>query len=180
MLTLIVLPAFGINQAFIPIASYNYGGDKPLRFRNVALQAMLMSLVICYSSVILVWIFAEELAVLFNSDPAFLRLTVEGFRTAYLAFPLVIINLVSSSIHQIIGKAFRGMMVAVSRIIVFMLPLILLFPRLLGLEGIWVGLIGGEIAAAIFSVLMMLPTLKALHRRGALALVAIGTEESDV
>lgn len=180
VLTLIVLPAFGINQAFIPIASYNYGGDKPLRFRNVALQAMLMGLVIGYSFVILVGIFAEELAVLFNSEPEFLRLIVKGFRIAYLAFPLVIINLVSSSIHQIIGKAFRGMTVAVSRIIVFMLPLILLFPPLLGLEGIWVGLISGEIAAAIFSVLMMLPILKALHRRAALALVAIEPEESDV
>ncbi len=164
VLGLIALPVFGINQAFLPIASYNYGAQKPERVKAIVVQTVGLTLIMCYGAVILVQIFAEPLASLFNPEPRFVSMAARGFRIVFLCSPLIIINLVSSGLHQAIGMPMRGLLVAVSRILFFMLPLIIILPSFLGIFGIWLALPIGELISAVFSSAMALPILLKLGR----------------
>ena len=161
---LVVLPAFGINQAFLSIAAYNYGAQNFERVRKVARQAVLLALGICYTAVLGVWIFAVDLAKLFNPDPAFTEMAVQGFRTAFLFSPLLMFNLVSSGLYQAMGRASLSLLTAVSRILFFVLPLVIILPSFLGIMGIWLSLPLGELLSAVFSILMILPALKELRK----------------
>ncbi len=162
VISLIVLPAFGINQAFLPIAAYNYGAGQNHRVIQVSRQAVLLALGVCYSMVAGVVASAEILAGLFNREPAFIAMASEGFRTAFLMTPLLIFNLVGSGIFQAVGNGRRSMLIAVSRILFFVLPLLIILPGFFGIRGIWYAFPAGELLSALFALSLSLPVLRSL------------------
>ncbi len=166
VVSLVVLPAFGVNQAFLPVAAFNYGARKYQRTVQAVWQALLLALVICYIATALVIRFAAPIAAVFNDDPAFLEMATRGLRLSFVLTPLIIFNLVAGGFYQALGKAGRSLLIGISRMGFFIVPLLLVLPPRLGLDGIWLSFPAGELAGAVFAVLLTLPALIRLRRLG--------------
>ena len=164
VISLIVLPALGINQAFMPIASYNYGAQKHDRVIRTSWQAFLMTLTVCYVLVVLIMVFADGLAGVFNSDPQFMTMASSGFRVAFLMSPFIVCNLLCAGLHQAMGRPYRSLLVAISRTLFFILPLLIVLPHFFGTQGLWLAFPIGEVLSAIFAILMGIPALKQLRK----------------
>ncbi len=168
VISFVILPAFGINQAFLPIAAYNYGAKQYDRMLSASKQAIVLGLGVCYTAALLVGIFSSRLALAFNPDPVFVDLAGQGFRIAFLATPLIIFNLVASGMYQAIGAARQSILIALSRMVFFLLPLMLILPTFLGIRGIWIAFPTGETLTALFAILMGYPVVAMLRQEAEL------------
>lgn len=155
----ILMPMFGIVQGFQPIASFNYGARNLKRVLKV-LKVALYSLII-YSTVgiLIVQLFPSFIIKLFNNDPELVTLGRVALRVVTIMMPLVGIQVIAASLFQAIGKAKPALVVSMSRQTLFLIPLVLILPKLFGL-----GLMGIYIAFPIADILAILLSLYLLKK----------------
>jgi putative MATE family efflux protein len=145
-------PVLGITQGFVPIAGYNYGAQLWDRVTLVIRNAIKYGTVISFGLFILIMIFATQFVQIFTLDEAMLNQTPYALRLAFLATPLITIQLIGSAYYQAIGKAGPALFLALTKQGIFLIPLILILPVFFGLNGIWISFPIADVAAAAISL----------------------------
>jgi Na+-driven multidrug efflux pump len=75
-----------------------------------------------------------------------------------VGFPFLAGRIVLTSFFQGLGMGLRGLFLNFSYIVLFALPLALLLSRLFGIEGIWWGLVLGNLGATAIGLLWTVRT----------------------
>ena len=141
-------PVIGITQGFLPIAGYNYGAQKWRRVKDVINLSMRSGTVIAFMIFSMIMIFAPQIVSIFTSEPELIEQTVPALRLAFLATPLLTIQLVGSAYFQAIGKALPALLLTLTKQGFFLIPLILILPVTFGINGIWFSFPIADIMAA--------------------------------
>jgi putative MATE family efflux protein len=127
----------GLNQGMQPIVGYNFGAKNTDRVIKTFKLTVFAATVV--TSVM--FLFAELLpgliARVFTRSPELISLTISGIRLFLLVFPLVGFQMVTSNFFQSIGKAKISIFLSLTRQILFLIPALLILPRLIGLSGVW-------------------------------------------
>ncbi len=144
-------PVLGIMQGFLPIAGFNYGADLYDRLMRVINVAIRYGTGIGVALFLVLLIFAPQLVQIFTTDPQLLTQTPAAIRIAFLATPLIALQLIGSAYFQAIGKAKPALFLALSKQGFFLIPLILILPKFMGLNGIWISFPIADMLAAILS-----------------------------
>lgn len=132
------LMIFGIADGISPIISYNYGHKRPDRVHSVITLGIKVAMVIGVVVFALLMFASEGLVSLFtNGDAAVISIASNGGKIYAFAFLVNSVNIIYSIYFTAIGKPLSSGIIAVSRGIVFILIGITLFPRILGVSGIW-------------------------------------------
>ncbi|MCM1561852.1 MAG: MATE family efflux transporter, partial [Butyrivibrio sp.] len=150
----------GLSQGLQPIASYNYGARQFPRVRKAFLQTAGIGFVISLFAFGVFQVFPEPIIGLFGEgSPAYIEFAVSYFRI-FLFFTFInFIQPITSNTFTAIGKPATGMVLALTRQILFLLPLLIVLPLFIGMNGI---LYAGPIAdglAAVISTIMVLREL---------------------
>ena len=127
----------GINQGMQPIVGYNYGALKLDRvMRALKLASIAATLVMSAG-----WLVGELVpypcARLFTSDEGLLAISVDAIRINMICFPLIGFQAVTTNFFQSIGKAKVSMFLSLSRQMIFLLPLLIVLPPMMGVDGVW-------------------------------------------
>lgn len=153
----------GICQSCQPIFGYNYGAGNHQRVKETFRLTLFIATAVSVASEVLFQLFPHQILEIFQrGDTLYLE-----FGTAYLRIFLGAtfangVTVLVSNFFPSIGKAKEGTLASLSRQVLFQLPLILLFPRLWGLDGVlYAGPVADALAAALCAVLAV-PTLKQL------------------
>ena len=109
-------------------------------------------------------VFAESILSIFTTDKQLIAVGTFALRMIMLVVPLVGAQIISTGYFQAIGKALPSFILAMSRQVLFMLPLILLMPIYLGLKGIWYSFPIADILSVIVVALMTIPEVIRLRR----------------
>lgn len=129
----------GLNQGMQPIVGYNYGALKTER----VLKAFKMTVFAATAVTSFMFLFAEifpgMIARAFTKSPDLIGLTVRGMRLNLMVFPIVGFQMVTSSFFQSIGKARFSIFLSLTRQVLFLIPALLILPRFIGLDGVWLG-----------------------------------------
>lgn len=127
----------GISQALQPIVSFNYGAKQFKRTKEAILKAMAAGSVISILAFILFQTFPREITSIFGGgNEEYFNFAIKYFRI-YLFFTFVNnIQPIVSNYFSAIGKPVSGMMLSLTRQILFLLPMIILLPIIFGIEGI--------------------------------------------
>ncbi len=141
-------PVLGITQGFIPIAGYNFGARLMDRVGAVIRLAMTSATVIALGIFTIIMTFTPQIVSVFTNDSELIRETVPALRMAFLATPLIAINLLGSAYFQAIGRARPALVLALSKQGFLLIPLILLLPLQFGITGIWIAFPLADIGAA--------------------------------
>ena len=153
---LFFMVVFGINQGMQPIAGYNYGAMHYNRLMKVLRYAMTAATVMTT----LGWVVSEFLpyycARLFTSDSTLISLAEHGLRTANLTLPVVGMQMVITNFFQSIGKAKVSIFLSLSRQLLFLLPVLLILPPFLGLEGVWYSFPISDFIAFVVTIIIMM------------------------
>ncbi|MDH3652294.1 MAG: MATE family efflux transporter [Saprospiraceae bacterium] len=144
-------PVIGIMQGFLPIAGFNYGANLWERVMKVINVALRFGTSIGVALFTLLLIFAPQFVQIFTTDPELLSQTPGAIRIAFLATPLIAVQLIGSAYFQAIGKARPALFLALSKQGFFLIPLILILPVFFGLNGIWIAFPIADTLAAILS-----------------------------
>lgn len=135
---LFLMPIFGVNQGAQPLIGYNYGAREYKRANQAFIYSVLLSSLFLTLGFIVIEFFPEKIISIFNRDPQLMTITVRGIRIYLFMFPLVSISITGSTYFQSIGKARIAMLLSLLRQLILLVPLLLIFPLFLGLDGVWV------------------------------------------
>lgn len=155
----------GIAQASQPIVGFNYGAKRYDRVRQTyKLSAVAVTAISCIAFICFQF-FPRQIISAFGSGTEEYYLFAERFFRIFLFFTFVNgIQPVTSNFFTSIGKAFRGVILSMTRQILFLLPLILLLPRLLGgVDGVMYAGPVADFAAFVLTVAMVLYEMKTLR-----------------
>lgn len=146
----------GISQGMQPIASFNYGARNYHRVRDVFTLALKAGSVVSICSFLLFQLAPRQIISLFGGGSDAYYAFAEKYFRIYLFFTFVnCLQPISSNFFTAIGKAQRGILLSLTRQILFLLPLILLLPRLIGIDGIMYAGPCSDLAAAILAVYLV-------------------------
>lgn len=135
--SLFYLPVFGLAQATMPLVAFNYGAGLHHRVRRLVRIATTAAVLYFCGSVAITWLWAERLAMLFNStDSLLISLAARSMRIGYACLPLGGISIIASSVLQGLGRAKKGLLFSLGKQLSLLLPLMIL-PRYWGSDGVW-------------------------------------------
>jgi Na+-driven multidrug efflux pump len=162
-----IMPMFGVNQGFLPIVGYNYGARKMRRARESVKLASAVTTMIALSSSIVMFLFARQLISIFTDETELIESTIYALRIVILATPTIGVQVIASGMFQALGKALPALFLSLLRQIIILIPLILVIPRFLGINGIWISFPLADLIAFAISLVFYLRELK-IFRSGEL------------
>ena len=146
----------GINQGMQPIAGYNYGA---MHFDRM-LKVLKLSMISATAIMAVGWLVGELMpypcARLFTTDAELIEQAVKGIRLNMIAFPLIGSQAVITNFFQSIGKAKISIFLSLSRQMIFLLPLLVALPPMLGVNGVWYALPTSDTVAFIVTWIIMI------------------------
>lgn len=155
-------PVLGITQGFVPILGYNFGAKLTVRVKSLVTLAIKSATVIAFGIFVVIMVFTPEIVRIFTTEENLIKEAVPGLRFVFMATPLLAINLLGSAYFQAIGKARPALLLTLTKQGFFLIPLILIFPLIWGLNGIWWAFPIADIGAAVVTYIFLRPELAKL------------------
>lgn len=139
-----------------PLMSYQYGAKNHVEMRSILLKSLGF---IGIGSVLMFlaaeWLAAPLSAIFVSYDPELLEFTVNAYKIYAIAFLIMGIPIYASALFTSLGNGVISAVIAFLRTIVFECGAVLLLPVILGIDGIWLSVSVGELAAAILATVFM-------------------------
>lgn len=165
VITFVFMPSFGLVQGLAPIVGFSYGAKNYHRLKSVVAYTMKLILVYFIFGFAFVEIFSGAIFRLFSStgDPTFILMGAKAFRFVALGFMVVGFQILISSVYQSEGYPIRATFVALSRQVIFFIPLVYLLTRLMGIEGIWISFAISDILSGLISMFLYFVEMRRIH-----------------
>ena len=127
----------GLSQGLQPIASFNYGAGKKGRVKEAYMKAISIGAVLAVIAFLMFQFFPRQIISIFgDGSELYYQFAIRYFHV-FLFFTFVnFMQPITSNFFTAIGKPKVGSFLALTRQILFLLPLILLFPLFLEIDGI--------------------------------------------
>ena len=138
-----------------PILGFNYGRKNYGRVVEAYQKALFYGTVVAVVTFLVLQLFPQQIAGLFGSeDPLFYQFATHYVRIYLLMSFLNAFQPITSNFFTAIGKAQMGLWMTLVRQGVLLIPMLLLLPPLLGLDGVlWAGPISDGGAAVVVLLL---------------------------
>lgn len=147
----------GIAQGMQPIASFNYGAKNYDRVKKVISLSMAAGSVICVIAFSMFQLFPRTIISFFGDGSELYFEFAQRYFRIYLFMTFANnIQPLSSTFFTSIGKPAKGTFLGLTRQIIFLLPLLILFPMVMGIDGImYAGPIADFLAAVISAIFLV-------------------------
>ncbi|GMQ58736.1 MATE family efflux transporter [Vallitalea sediminicola] len=127
---------FGFMKGFQPIAGYSYGAKNLSRLKDATKSTIKWTTLFCIAWTIITFVFAKPIISIFSSDTEVIRIGVKALRANTIMFFTFGFQFTYSTLYLAIGRAVSGGILNIGRQGIFFIPVILILPSLLGLDGI--------------------------------------------
>lgn len=128
----------GIAMGVQPIIGYNYGAGYFDRVHEALKLAMIACVVIGSIGILIAWTCPEKVASMFDPDTKeVLENTIIGMKIIATSLFIQGIVIVNAIYYQSIAKTGYALFIHLGRIFMFLLPLLILFPTIFDIYGIW-------------------------------------------
>lgn len=156
----------GTSQGCQPIMGYNYGAKNYERVKKSCLQALSAIMIISLVIFLCFQIFPRQIINIFGEgDELYYEFGIRYFRIFMFFTFLNGIQPISSFLFTSIGKARKGVVISLTRQIIFLLPLIIIFPKFMGVDGVMYAGPIADFAAAMLSLFLLVNEIKNLNNK---------------
>lgn len=157
--------AIGISQGCQPIWEFNYGAHNYDRVREAYKKAFAICIVLGVVFFGCFQLFPRQIVSIFGSgSEVYFHFAERYFRIFMFVTFLNGIQPMSSGFFTSIGKSKLGIVVSLTRQIIFLLPLILIFPLFMGIDGVMYAGPIADGAAALVAIIFAEREMKALQQ----------------
>lgn len=159
---LIMAFIIGSGQGSQPIIGFNYGAKNYDRVIETYKLTVTITTAIALISFLIFQIFPRQVVAIFGDGSELYFSFAERYMRIYMALMIVNgVQPVSGTFFTSIGKAFKGAFIAMTRQLLFLLPLIIILPRIFGIEGVmFAGPIADGIALVVTVILISIEIKK--------------------
>lgn len=154
----------GIAQGMQPISSFNYGAKQYGRVRRVLKLSLMSGSAICFCAFCMFQLLPRQIIGLFGDGSELYFAFAERYFRIYMFFTFVNnIQPLSSTFFTSIGMPGKGTFLSLTRQIIFLLPLIIVFPTFMGIDGIMYAGPIADFLAAVIAATMLLGQVKRME-----------------
>jgi Na+-driven multidrug efflux pump len=114
----------------------------------------------------LLLVFPEQLFSIFTTDQQLISSGKSATRIMVMALPLVGFQVVGASLYQAIGKTRPSFVLAMSRQLLFLIPLVIILPHFFQLTGVWMAFPLSDSLSFLLTLVMVLREFKILTNMG--------------
>ena len=152
---------FGIAQSTQPIIGYNYGAKNTERVKATFKRAAIIILCISTAAFLCFQIFPRQIIRIFGSgDELYYEFGERYFHIFLFCIIIAGLQILCAQFFPSIGKGGAGTVVSLSRQVFFLLPLVVIFPMIWGIDGVlWAGPIADG-ASGIMGLLLVRREMK--------------------
>ena len=127
----------GFGQGFQPVCGFNYGAKKYSRVIDAFYFCVKISTFVLLILAIIIYIYSSQIVHLFNDkDITLLDVANRALKYQALSLPLWGLITLSSMMLQTTRKTIRASILAIAKQGIFLVPIIYIFPKFLGITGI--------------------------------------------
>ncbi|TCO68272.1 MATE family efflux transporter [Marinisporobacter balticus] len=126
----------GFSKGFQPIAGYNYGAKKYIRLKKSINVSLKWTTCLCFILAIIQIIFASPIVSIFTNESRVLDIGVQALRAYSIVFPVFGFQTIYMSLFLALGKGREGLVLSLGRQGVFLIPIVLILPQIIGLNGV--------------------------------------------
>ena len=153
-----ILPIIGIAQGSLTMTGQNFGAKEFRRVRAVIQKSLLFCMVLMSVFALVMIVGRGSLVRVFSDVAEVIRIGRSMLLIFALGFPFVAARFILSSFFQGLGKGFAAFVINFSYIILFAMPLALLLSRVIGIEGIWIGIVAGNLLSSVLGAVWAVVT----------------------
>lgn len=159
----VFLPVIGLNNAVVPIVSYNYGAKLHDRVRKAVKFAAMIAVGIMVFGTVCFETIPGTLLRLFSPTEEMLRVGTAAFRIIGVHFPLAGFCIVAGSVCQALGKPMYSLINSLCRQVVVLLPVLYLLSLSGNLDLVWLAFPIAELVSLILSSIFLKKTMRVLR-----------------
>ena len=157
---LFLMVALGFSQGMQPIVAYNYGAKQYGRMWQAFRLTLICASVVCIIGLLACEIFPRQLTALFVDgqsalDEELIQITTDGFRIAMIGFWIVGLQVIGSNFFASIDKPYKSIFLSLTRQMIFIFPILMLLPPIMGVNGVWISDPVSDIGAGICAAIMI-------------------------
>jgi len=165
--TLLIMPVIGINQGVLPIISFNFGARQFDRVKEAAKLGILAASALVMIAYLATRFFPTQLVGMFNREPELLKLGNFALKRWFMLTPLIGFQIIGANFFQAIGRPRSAMFLTLSRQVIFLIPAILTFPLMWGLEGILFAAPFADLISTVVTAFFFYYGMKNLEKKAA-------------
>lgn len=156
----------GVGQGGQPIIGFNYGAKKYGRVKTTYLLEIRTALMIGVVAFMCFQMFPRQIISLFGSgDEMYFAFAERYFRIFLFMVFVNGMQPIATSFFTAIGKPKLGIFMSLTRQILFLLPLIIIFPLIMGIDGVMYAGPIADVAAAVVAGLFSIKMIRELTEK---------------
>ena len=152
----VFMPVFGINNAGLAIAAYNYGARKPKRIMQVLKYGAFGATALMLVGTLLFLLVPDVLLGFFNPDAEMLAVGEPALRIMCIPFLAAGVSIIINGIFQGLGKSQYSMYVSMMRQLIVLIPVAYLLSLSGDMGMVWFSFPIAEVASLTLSIFLML------------------------
>ena len=149
----IFMPLYGMNNALVPIISFNYGAKRKERITGTVRFAMVLTVVIMGVGTVFLILLAGPLLTLFDAEGALLTAGTAALRMIALSFLFAGVSIILCSALQALGSANASLLISLLRQVILLFPAALAFGWL-GTDLVWLAFLVAEVLSCGVALLL--------------------------
>ncbi len=145
----------GISQGCQPILGFNYGAKNYARVKETYKKAIKIGLCVSVVAFLCFQLFPRQIVAIFGSgSELYFRFAERYFRIYMMMTIINCLQPLTSTLFSSLGKAKLGIVMSLTRQVIFLLPLIVLLPIFFGIDGVMYAGPISDTAAATLAVIL--------------------------
>ena len=152
----------GLGLALQIITSINISKQNYIRVRGVLMQSIFNAFIIMSIGYGFVAIFADGLMSVFTMDKQMIEVGATALVIGLCTFPFVGSQMVAVSFFQTIRRPRVSMIISLTRQLLFLMPMLIILPHLIGVTGVWWSMALADVASVTISWIMLYTETKKL------------------
>ena len=165
VISFVFMPMIGIAQGAQPIMGFNFGAQQFRRVRKSFRLANLSATTIAIAGFLVFFSFPTAILRVFSNDPELIAMGKDAMRMLVIGLPLVGYQNIGTSLFQAIGKAKPAVFLALSRQVLFLIPMVVILSRIYGLPGVWISFPAADFVSYLVTLAMVHFELRRLAAR---------------
>jgi len=163
-----IMPGIVIGGGLQPILGFNYGAqryDRAIKAIKIAMAAATACGLVVFG---IVYFAPEPFVRIFTPDVELIALSSYAAKRIFLGLYLIGFIMVGSLVFQSIGKVTQSFITAISRPILFLIPLVFILPHFLQLDGVWWAFPISDGLTFLLTLILLIPQIRELKGKDAL------------
>lgn len=159
-----IMVVFGVTQGMQPILGYNFGAGHWNRVKSTLYKGIWLGVGITTFGFIVTESFPSAISRLFTTDQHLIEIAKSGFRIYFMFYPVVGCQIVIQNFFQSIGKPKLSIFLSLTRQLLFLLPFLIILPKIYGVDGVWASMCGSDLIAFIVAVVTLIVVMHHLNK----------------